>query len=495
MTKNAVVVKVLIMGLIFALTLVAMPVGAASELPSGTDIQRVPPSQSAPPSPYGIGQLLATFSFDHSQCWAHGNPYWDDLWRPCGASAETPGKTIEEVWPTTVDYFEFTLPSDGWIILEVEWITDDHYTGSMEWALQKRDGTGEWSNIGVTHYATPVPSEYWDELRFNEDGNLRIWGGWLPEINPAETYQIFAWQRYDNWAPAYNNQFYFPAKGTIKVIFVPKPEDSDGDGVPDDIDECPGTPAGVAVDDKGCPVEAAQDSDGDGVPDDVDACPGTPAGMEVDASGCSTAPFIKSCKGEFVDVDFMGNGEFTPCEPGIRLGRYSKIITGLESEVVIEFPGGTATVVKEMSNFYIHEFIMSSSGITAKTNLRVGELDIKVDHRLRAVDFSVSSPTCVSSVRGTHFLISHKDDTTAIYVLEGEVEVTDINDNKTVYVGEGYSSTCKVGGLPSEPEPGECIPTPSDQGKGPDSISGGGLLDKFKSLMDSFITWIESIFE
>ena len=244
------------MGLVFALTLVAMPVGAASELPSGSDIQGVSTSQSDPPSSYGIGQLLATFSFDHSQCWAHGNPYWDELWRPCDASAETPGKTIEEVWPTTVDYFEFTLPSDGWIILEVEWITNDHYTGSMEWALQKRDETGEWSNIGVTHYATPVPSEYWDALRFNEDGNLRIWGGWLPEINPAETYQIFAWQRYDNWAPAYNNQFYFPAKGTIKVIFVPKPEDSDGDGIPDDIDECPDTPAGVAVDDKGCPVEA-----------------------------------------------------------------------------------------------------------------------------------------------------------------------------------------------------------------------------------------------
>ncbi|TXD97465.1 OmpA family protein [Psychrobacter frigidicola] len=29
--------------------------------------------------------------------------------------------------------------------------------------------------------------------------------------------------------------------------------DSDGDGVPDDIDECPGTPLNVVVDDRGCP--------------------------------------------------------------------------------------------------------------------------------------------------------------------------------------------------------------------------------------------------
>lgn len=33
----------------------------------------------------------------------------------------------------------------------------------------------------------------------------------------------------------------------------PAPKDSDGDGVIDELDECPGTPAGVAVNAKGCP--------------------------------------------------------------------------------------------------------------------------------------------------------------------------------------------------------------------------------------------------
>ena len=36
---------------------------------------------------------------------------------------------------------------------------------------------------------------------------------------------------------------------------IPAP-DSDGDGVPDDMDQCPDTPVGAAVDDKGCPVGA-----------------------------------------------------------------------------------------------------------------------------------------------------------------------------------------------------------------------------------------------
>jgi len=60
--------------------------------------------------------------------------------------------------------------------------------------------------------------------------------------------------------------------------------DTDGDGVTDDMDKCPGTPAGTAVDSSGCPVP--QDDDGDGVTNDIDKCPGTPAGASVDASGC-----------------------------------------------------------------------------------------------------------------------------------------------------------------------------------------------------------------
>src|SRR2546423_100265 len=59
-------------------------------------------------------------------------------------------------------------------------------------------------------------------------------------------------------------------------------KDSDHDGVSDAKDACPGTPAGAAVDSKGCPLDADQD----GVPDGLDQCPNTPAGTKVDAAGC-----------------------------------------------------------------------------------------------------------------------------------------------------------------------------------------------------------------
>ena len=58
--------------------------------------------------------------------------------------------------------------------------------------------------------------------------------------------------------------------------------DADGDGVADNQDKCPNTPAGTKVDATGCPL----DTDGDGVPDYLDKCPNTPAGAKVDATGC-----------------------------------------------------------------------------------------------------------------------------------------------------------------------------------------------------------------
>ncbi len=63
---------------------------------------------------------------------------------------------------------------------------------------------------------------------------------------------------------------------------APKVMDSDGDGVLDDADACPNTPAGAAVNAQGCPL----DSDGDGVFDYADKCPDTAANLKVDADGC-----------------------------------------------------------------------------------------------------------------------------------------------------------------------------------------------------------------
>jgi OOP family OmpA-OmpF porin len=76
-------------------------------------------------------------------------------------------------------------------------------------------------------------------------------------------------------------QIPFGGKKPVPVPVVVEP-DTDGDGVKDSRDNCPGTPTGITVDSNGCPL----DSDGDGVPDHIDTCPGTMRGVKVDANGC-----------------------------------------------------------------------------------------------------------------------------------------------------------------------------------------------------------------
>lgn len=58
-------------------------------------------------------------------------------------------------------------------------------------------------------------------------------------------------------------------------------QDFDKDGVPDYKDSCQGTPEGVPVDAKGCPM----DDDGDGIPNNLDNEPNTPKGALVDTHG------------------------------------------------------------------------------------------------------------------------------------------------------------------------------------------------------------------
>jgi len=58
--------------------------------------------------------------------------------------------------------------------------------------------------------------------------------------------------------------------------------DDDNDSIPNSQDDCPNTPFGAEITDRGCIL----DSDGDGVQNLFDECDNTPEGTQVDSKGC-----------------------------------------------------------------------------------------------------------------------------------------------------------------------------------------------------------------
>lgn len=114
---------------------------------------------------------------------------------------------------------------------------------------------------GIAHFE---PGPYYDTIVLNVtfgDGDItvRSFGALLPECGVDVT-----------------------VGGSVD----PEPVDTDGDGLNDDVDECP--EAAGPADNGGCPIVDPEpvDTDGDGVSDDVDKCPDTPANTEVDETGC-----------------------------------------------------------------------------------------------------------------------------------------------------------------------------------------------------------------
>ncbi len=122
--------------------------------------------------------------------------------------------------------------------------------------------------------------------------------------------------------------------GDLSLCLMGQPiADQDGDGVPDDLDICPGysdhidddddgvpngcdlcpqTPRGVSVDANGCMVfDDGGDDDDDGVGNKCDICPHTPACAEVNSVGCP--------------IDSDGDGVYDGCDLCPGSSRYAVV--------------------------------------------------------------------------------------------------------------------------------------------------------------------------
>jgi OOP family OmpA-OmpF porin len=126
--------------------------------------------------------------------------------------------------------------------------------------------------------------------------------------------------------------------------------DSDGDGLADNKDACPSTPASTA---DGCPAAAPvvqTDSDGDGVYDAQDDCSGTLAGLKVDAKGCAVETVDGQAQSIVLKgVTFLPGSATLTAEAKVVLETATAALSGQKS-LKVELGGHTDSQGKDAAN-------------------------------------------------------------------------------------------------------------------------------------------------
>ncbi|HET9251790.1 MAG TPA: OmpA family protein [Candidatus Eisenbacteria bacterium] len=155
-----------------------------------------------------------------------------------------------------------------------------HGEGNVTWFLTPRSPVTPYVTLGAGVMRADVGEETDSRFAWNAGAGLRA--------RLTDNLSIRVDGRnvsYEVGAPNSDEEkmrYSLEAFGGLSFGFGGSPSDEDLDGVKNDLDRCPATPAGARVDASGCPLDADQD----GVYDGLDQCESTPRGSTVDAAGC-----------------------------------------------------------------------------------------------------------------------------------------------------------------------------------------------------------------
>lgn len=171
-----------------------------------------------------------------------------------------------------------------------------------------------------------------------------------------------------------------------KHMKLPKPvlDDEDGDGVTDQFDKCPGTPANVKVNTDGCPM----DTDGDGVPDYKDKELITPTICQpVDADGVGKCPDPECCKnmvpanacniGDLPSITFSGRSSTLSNDAKAMLATVaSKLKNNPDCSIIVTGYPEASKASQAMANRRINEI---KSYLTEKEGISADRIEVTVE--------------------------------------------------------------------------------------------------------------------
>jgi OOP family OmpA-OmpF porin len=152
--------------------------------------------------------------------------------------------------------------------------------------LYNFSGLGNWvpyvaAGIGLANYDPEFDGGSENELLLDYGAGVRYFFTDNLAARLDLRHPIVIDEAESNFMATLGISYFFGVAKPPAMVAAP-PVDSDGDGVVDSDDRCPDTPAGIQVDDRGCPPDA----DGDGVADYLDQCADTPGKAKVDSRGC-----------------------------------------------------------------------------------------------------------------------------------------------------------------------------------------------------------------
>ena len=156
----------------------------------------------------------------------------------------------------------------------------------------------------------------------------------------------------------FNVGLMYPFGGALAPVAAPvvtRAKDSDGDGLADDKDACPSTPAATA---DGCPAAAPvvqTDSDGDGVIDLQDECSGTLEGLKVDEKGCAVETVGGQAQSVVLKgVTFLPGSATLTAEAKVVLDTAVAALSGQKS-LEVELGGHTDSQGKDAANLALSQ--------------------------------------------------------------------------------------------------------------------------------------------